>query len=56
MGPTSRSPGATWWWTAQWWIDQVGIEEVSAAELGRKPVPYVMQTVQNQIGVPVDDA
>ncbi|TXH44299.1 MAG: LytR family transcriptional regulator [Actinobacteria bacterium] len=44
------------WWTAQWWIDQVGIEEVSAAELGRKPVPYVMQTVQNQIGVPVDDA
>lgn len=44
------------WWTSQWWIDQIGIQEVSAAELGRKPVPYVMQTVQNQIGVPVDDA
>ena len=44
------------WWTAQWWIDQIGIQEVSAAELGRKPVPYVMQTVQNQVGVPVDDA
>jgi len=44
------------WWTGQWWVDQIGIQEVSAAELGRKPVPYVMQTVQNQIGVPVDDA
>jgi hypothetical protein len=44
------------WWNAQWWVDQIGIQEVSAAELGRKPVPYVMQTVQNQIGVPVDDA
>jgi hypothetical protein len=44
------------WWSAQWWVDQIGIQEVSAAELGRKPVPYVMQTVQNQIGVPVDDA
>lgn len=44
------------WWTPDWWIDQIGPQEVSAAELGRKPVPYVMQTVQNQTQVPVDDA
>ncbi|MCB0899051.1 MAG: LCP family protein [Actinobacteria bacterium] len=44
------------WWTTQWWIDQIGVQEVSAAELGRQPVPAVMQTVQNQVGVPVDDA
>jgi LytR_cpsA_psr family len=44
------------WWTADWWIDQAGVQEVSAAELGRKPVSYVMQTVQNQVGVTVDDA
>lgn len=44
------------WWTADWWIDQIGAEEVSAAELGRKPVPYVMQTVGNQVGINVEDA
>jgi hypothetical protein len=44
------------WWNAQWWIDQIGPQEVSAAELGRKPVPYVMETVQAQAQVPVDDA
>ncbi|MFN8182879.1 MAG: LCP family protein [Candidatus Nanopelagicales bacterium] len=44
------------WWTGQWWIDQIGVQEVSAAELGRKPVPYLMDTVQNQVGVRVDDA
>jgi len=44
------------WWSTQWWIDQLGVQEVSAAELGRKPVPYVMQTVQDQVGVRVDDS
>ncbi|MEZ5186603.1 MAG: LCP family protein, partial [Candidatus Nanopelagicales bacterium] len=44
------------WWTTQWWVDQIGSEEVSAAELGRKPVPYVMETVQDQIDVKIDDA
>ncbi|MCU0295927.1 MAG: LCP family protein [Candidatus Nanopelagicales bacterium] len=44
------------WWTPQWWIDQIGIQEVSAAELGRKPVTYAMQQVQNQTEVVVDDA
>jgi hypothetical protein len=44
------------WWTPEWWVDQIGQEEVSAAELGRKPVPYVMQTIQNQVQVAVDDA
>ena len=43
-------------WTADWWVDQLGKQEVSAAELGRKPVPYVMQTLQNQTQVRVDDA
>lgn len=43
-------------WRADWWVDQEGRFEVSAAELGRKPVPYVMQTVQNQTQVGVDDA
>lgn len=43
-------------WTADWWIDQLGTQEVSAAELGRKPVPYVIQTVESQAEVPVDDA
>ncbi len=44
------------WWTADWWIDQIGPQEVSAAELGRKPVSYVMQTVGDQVQVKVDDA
>jgi hypothetical protein len=44
------------WWTPDWWIDQVGPQEVSAAELGRKPVQYVMQTLESQVQVPVDDA
>ena len=44
------------WWTPEWWVDQIGEEEVSAAELGRRPVPYVMQTIQNQVQVAVDDA
>lgn len=41
------------WWPTDWWVDQIGIQEVSAAELGRKPVQYVMQTVQAQVQVPV---
>ena len=44
------------WWTADWWIDQIGPQEVSAAEMGRKPVSYVMQTVGDQVQVKVDDA
>lgn len=44
------------WWTTNWWVDQIGTQEVSAAEMGRKPVPYVMQTLQDQINVKVDDA
>jgi LytR_cpsA_psr family len=44
------------WWLPEWWIDQVGAQEVSAADLGRKPVPFVMTAVQNQTQVPVDDA
>ncbi len=44
------------WWTPEWWIDQIGQEEVSGAELGRKPVPFVMETIQNQVQVEVDDA
>lgn len=44
------------WWTADWWIDQLDLQEVSAAELGRKPVQYVMQTLQAQVQVPVQDA
>ncbi len=44
------------WWTADWWVDQIGVQEVSAAELGRKPVPYVMATVANQTAIRVDDA
>ncbi len=44
------------WWRPEWWIDQVGPLEVSAADLGRKPVPFVMTAVQNQTQVPVDDA
>lgn len=44
------------WWTTDWWVDQIGVEEISAAEMGRKPVPYVMQTVQDQVQVSVDDA
>lgn len=44
------------WWRPEWWIDQVGAQEVSAADLGRKPVPFVMTAVQNQTQVPVDNA
>lgn len=44
------------WWTPDWWIDQIGPQEVSAAELGRKPVQYAMQTLESQVQVPVDDA
>jgi hypothetical protein len=44
------------WWTADWWIEQNGRLEVSAADLGRRPVPEVMNIVQNQIQVRVDDA
>ncbi|HQR79984.1 MAG TPA: LCP family protein [Actinomycetota bacterium] len=44
------------WWTPEWWIDQLGRQEVSAADLGRKPIQYSMQTVQDQTGVRVDDA
>lgn len=44
------------YWRADWWIDQDGVQEISAAELGRKPVPYVMTTLQNQAQVRVDDA
>lgn len=44
------------WWTPDWWIDQLGRQEVSAAELGRKPIQYSMQTLQDQTGVRVDDA
>lgn len=44
------------WWSPEWWIDQVGSQEVSAADLGRKPVPFVMSAVQNQSQVPVNDA
>ncbi|MEI2644037.1 MAG: LCP family protein [Candidatus Nanopelagicales bacterium] len=44
------------WWTTDWWVDQIDVQEVSAAELGRKPVQYVMQTVQAQVQVPVNDA
>jgi hypothetical protein len=44
------------WWRPEWWIDQVGPQEVSAADLGRKPVPFVMTAVQNQTQVPVDEA
>lgn len=44
------------WWTTDWWVDQIGPQEVSAAELGRKPVQYSMQTLQAQAEVPVDDA
>ena len=32
------------------------MQEVSGAEMGRKTVPYVMQTVQDQVQVRVDDA
>lgn len=41
------------WWPTDWWVDQIGIQEVSAAELGRKPVQYVMQTVEAQVQVPI---
>lgn len=44
------------WWLPEWWIDQVGAQEVSAADLGRKPVPFVMTAVQNQTQVPIDGA
>lgn len=44
------------WWLPEWWIDQVGAQEVSAADLGRKPVPFAMTAVQNQTQVPVDGA
>lgn len=44
------------WWTEDWWVDQIGVQEVSAAEMGRKTVPYVMQTVQDQVQVQVNDA
>lgn len=44
------------WWTSDWWIDQIGPQEVSGAELGRKPVPYVMQTLQDQTHVAVEHA
>ena len=44
------------WWTADWWVDQIGVQEVSGAEMGRKTVAYVMQTVQDQVQVRVDDA
>ena len=50
LGVRDGGVSTSCWWTGQWWVDQIGIQEVSAAELGRKPVPYVMQTVQNQIG------
>ncbi|MBK6762902.1 MAG: LCP family protein [Micrococcales bacterium] len=56
MGVEKDSRLANLWWTGQWWIDQIGVQEVSAAELGRKPVPYLVDTVQNQLGVRVDDA
>lgn len=44
------------WWSPEWWIDQVGAQEVSAADLGRKPVAFVQAAVQNQTEVPVNDA
>ena len=44
------------WWRADWWVDQVGAQEVSAADLGRKKVPFVMTAIQNQSQVPVNDA
>ena len=44
------------WWLPEWWIDQVGAQEVSAADLGRKPVPFAMTAVQNQTQVPIDGA
>ena len=22
------------WWTADWWVDQIGVQEVSGAEMG----------------------
>lgn len=44
------------WWTPEWWIDQLGRQEVSAADMGRKSIQYSMQTVQDQIAVRVDDA
>jgi hypothetical protein len=44
------------WWPADWWVDMSGRQEIIAADLGRLPVPYVMQTVQNQVQVRVDDA
>jgi len=56
MGVEENSRLVNLWWTGQWWIDQNGTQEVSAADLGRRPVPYLMDTVQNQLGVRVDDA
>jgi hypothetical protein len=44
------------WWTTDWWVDQLGPQEVSAAELGRKPVPYILQTVGDQMQLRLDDA
>ncbi len=44
------------WWTPDWWIDQVGSQEVSAADLGRKPIEFVTTALQNQTQVPVEDA
>jgi hypothetical protein len=44
------------WWSPEWWIDQVGPQEVSAADLGRKEVTFVRTAVQNQAQVPVDGA
>lgn len=41
---------------ADWWIDQLGPQEVSVAELGRKPVPYAIETMQAQVQTPVDNA
>ena len=56
MGVDADTRLSQLWWTPEWWIDQIGIQEVSAAELGRKPVTYAMTQVQNQIQVVVDDA
>lgn len=43
-------------WTADWWVDQQGVAEISAAELGRKPVPEVIRTLQSQTQLEVDNA
>lgn len=55
MGVSEQSLHSMYW-TGDWWIDQIGPDEVTASEMGRLPLPDVMQTVGDQVGVQIDNA